>query len=43
LIISVLTAMPFSPKNPFSMAGTFATVIIFTMLKEGYEDIARHK
>jgi phospholipid-transporting ATPase len=43
LIISVLTAMPFSPKNPFSMGATFAAVLIFTMFKEGYEDIVRHK
>jgi P-type E1-E2 ATPase len=25
------------------MIGTFAAILIFTMLKEGYEDIARHK
>lgn len=43
LIISILTSMPFSPKNPVSMIGTFAGVLIFTMLKELYEDIARHK
>lgn len=38
LIISILTAMPFSPKKPASMIGTFATVLFFTMLKEAYED-----
>ena len=43
LIISILTSMPFSPKNPVSMIGTFAGVLIFTMLKELYEDIGRHK
>lgn len=43
LIISILTAMPFSPKNPVSMIGTFAGVLIFTMFKELYEDISRHK
>ena len=43
LIISVLTSMSFSPKNPVSMIGTFAAVLIFTMLKELYEDIGRHK
>jgi phospholipid-transporting ATPase len=25
------------------MIGTFAMVLIFTMLKEGFEDLARHK
>ena len=43
LIMSILSFMPFSPKNPFSLAGTFAAVLIFTMFKEGYEDLARHK
>ena len=43
LIISVLTAMPFSPKNPVSMIGTFAAVLVFTMLKEAYEDYQRYK
>ncbi len=39
LIISILTCMSFSPKNPASMIGTFAIVLIFTMLKEAYEVI----
>lgn len=43
LIISILTSMEFSPKNPVSMIGTFAGVLVFTMLKELYEDFARHK
>lgn len=43
LIISILTAMPFSPKSPLSMAGTFGAVLVFTMLKEAYEDYSRHK
>ena len=43
LIMSILSGMPFSPKSPFSMAGTFAAVLFFTMLKEGYEDYYRHK
>ena len=38
LIISVLTSMEFSPKAPESMIGTFAAVLIFTSLKEAYED-----
>lgn len=37
LIISILTCMSFSPKNPVTMIGTFAIVLIFTMIKEGYE------
>ena len=41
--MSVLSFMPFSPKNPFSLAGTLAAVLIFTMFKEGYEDLARHR
>lgn len=43
LIITILTCMPFSPKNPISMIGTFVAVLIFTMLKEAYEDYFRHK
>lgn len=43
LVISVLTALPFSPKNPWSMAGTFSAVLIFTMCKEAYEDYLRHQ
>jgi Na+/citrate or Na+/malate symporter len=37
LIISVLTFLSFSPKNPASMVGTFAIVLVFTMIKEAYE------
>lgn len=37
LIISVLTCLEFSPKSPGSMIGTFAAVLVFTMLKEAYE------
>jgi phospholipid-transporting ATPase len=43
LIISILSFMPFSPKNPLGMAGAFAAVLIMTMLKEGYEDYFRHR
>lgn len=35
--------MPFSPKRPTSMIGTFSLVLIFTMLKEAYEDYQRYK
>lgn len=37
LIIAILTCMNFSPKNPVTMIGTFAFVLIFTIIKEGYE------
>jgi phospholipid-transporting ATPase len=39
LIISILTFMSFSPKNPLSMISTFLIVILFTMIKEAYEVI----
>jgi len=41
LFISILTCMSFSPKNPVTMIGTFCIVLIFTMLKEGYEVIIK--
>jgi len=41
LVISILTCMPFSPKNPASMIGTFAGILVFTMFKELYEDVHR--
>lgn len=43
LVITILTTMPFSPKRPASMIGTFSLVLIFTMLKEAYEDYQRYK
>jgi len=43
LWISILTSMPFSPKAPASMIGTFAGVLIFTMFKELFEDYYRMK
>jgi phospholipid-transporting ATPase len=43
LVISILTFFYFSPKSAVSMVGTFAIVLVFTMLKEGYEDIKRYK
>ncbi|ETV75532.1 hypothetical protein, variant 2 [Aphanomyces astaci] len=42
LILSVLTSMPFSPKNPVSLIGTFLAVLVFSAAKEGYEDYIRH-
>ena len=38
LVITILTLMSFSPKRPASMVGTFSLVLVFTMLKEAYED-----
>ena len=43
LIISVLTLMPFSPKSPVSMIGTFSFVLLLTMVKEAVEDVYRHR
>src|SRR5690349_2002550 len=43
LLISILTCMPFSPKQPSSMIGTFAFVLICTMIKEAIEDYSRYK
>ncbi|TNV87235.1 hypothetical protein FGO68_gene1546 [Halteria grandinella] len=43
LLITILTYMPFSPKSPQSMLGTFAMVLLFTMLKEAFEDYQRYK
>ena len=43
LVITILTTLPFSPKRPASMIGTFSLVLIFTMLKEAYEDFQRFK
>jgi len=42
LIISILTLMPFSPKTPASMIGTFAFVLFVTMLKEAFENYFRY-
>lgn len=35
--------MPFSPKSPASMIGTFSAVLVFTMFKELFEDYSRMK
>jgi len=43
LIISILSFMPFSPKNPLGLAGAFAVVLVMTMFKEGYEDFFRSR
>jgi phospholipid-translocating P-type ATPase (flippase) len=43
LIVSILTCMSFSPKQPSSMIGTFAFVLLATMVKEAIEDYGRYK
>ncbi|GMH77774.1 hypothetical protein TrST_g13861 [Triparma strigata] len=43
LIISVLTSLPLSPKDPFSLIGTFIFVLTLSAVKEAYEDVQRHK
>lgn len=43
LLITLLTLMPFSPKNPIAQVFTFVIVLIFTMIKEAYEDWKRYK
>ena len=42
LIVTVLTCLSFSPKQPGSMIGTFAFVLICTMIKEAVEDWGRY-
>ena len=43
LIVSILTCLSFSPKEPTSMIGTFVFVLVFTMLKDALEDFNRYK
>lgn len=42
LIISVLTSLPISSKDPVSLISTFALVLLISALKEAYEDYHRH-
>ena len=35
--------MPFSPKSPLTQTPTFIMVLLFTMIKEAYEDLGRYK
>lgn len=35
--------MPFSPKSPASMIGTFSFVLLMTMLKEAFENYLKYK
>jgi len=43
LIISFLTSLPTSAKNPIALIGTFIAVLTFTAIKEAYEDFQRYK
>lgn len=43
LILCILSLFPFSPKNPWAIIGTLGAVLIFTMIKEGIEDIGRSR
>lgn len=42
LVISVLSCLPTSAKDPTALIGTFSAVLAFTALKEAYEDWQRH-
>ena len=42
LVLSCLSFFEFSPKNPYSISATLIGVILFTMIKDGIEDIWRH-
>ena len=43
LVVSILTCMSFSPKQPASMIGTFVFVLLFTLCKDGFEDFGRYQ
>lgn len=43
LIVSILSCMPFSPKESSSMIFTLAFVLIATQVKEAIEDLGRYK
>lgn len=43
LFTCILATFPFSPSDPFGWIGSFACVLIFTMIKEGIEDISRNR
>eukprot|EP00753_Platysulcus_tardus_P007391 PLAT15173.1.p1 GENE.PLAT15173.1~~PLAT15173.1.p1 ORF type:complete len:1229 (+),score=655.01 PLAT15173.1:52-3687(+) len=43
LIVSFLTTLPTSGKNPVSLVGTFMLVLSVTAVKEAFEDYARYK
>ena len=41
LLVSCIVLTPISPKKPGNTLGTFATVLLLTMIKEAYEDLLR--
>ena len=43
LIVSILTCLSFSPKEPMSMIGTFVFVLFFTLCKDAIEDLGRYQ
>ena len=43
LIVSILSCLSFSPKNPTSMIGTFVFVLVFTMVKDAAVDYGRYQ
>lgn len=43
LFICILTLLPVSNKRPGNTIGTFAAVLILSMIKEAYEDIIRYR
>ena len=43
LVVSILTCLEISPKQPSSMIGTFCFVLFATMFKEAFEDYNRFK
>lgn len=42
-MISILTYMSFSPKDPLIMTLTFLLVITFGLIKDGFEDFQQQK
>ena len=43
LLLTISSLFPFTPKNPWSLAGTHIGMLTFTIIKDGIEDIWRHK
>ncbi len=43
LLVTVLTCLPYTPKNPGSMMATFLLILFATMIKDGLEDYERYK
>ena len=43
LVLTILCFFPFSPYFPWSYAGYFIFILLFTSIKDGIEDISRHQ